>query len=103
MQINIGQKQQQTAVPDVRGQSVKDAKKTLQQAGFNNIQFANGSDQSDNAIVLQQDPQGNTGVDDPGSTTVTLTTVGNGGNNGGNNGGTNFFGGVTGTSARTED
>lgn len=102
VQLNIGQKQQQTAVPSVTGQSVKDAKKTLQQAGFNNIQFANGSDQSDNAIVLQQDPQGNTGVDDPGNTTVTLTTVGSGGN-GGNNGGTNFFGGVTGTAARTED
>ncbi|MFF4505574.1 Stk1 family PASTA domain-containing Ser/Thr kinase [Streptomyces sp. NPDC001401] len=102
VQLNIGQKQQQTAVPSVVGQSVKDAKKTLQQAGFNNIQFANGSDQSDNAIVLQQDPQGNTGVQDPGSTTVTLTTVG-GGNNGGNNGGTNFFGGVTGTAYRTEN
>jgi len=103
VQLNIGQKQQQTAVPSVVGQSVKDAKAALQQAGFNNIQFANGSDQSDNAVVLQQDPQGNTGVDDPGSTTVTLTTVGNGGNNGGNNGGTNIFGGVTGTAARTEN
>ncbi|GAA3794837.1 Stk1 family PASTA domain-containing Ser/Thr kinase [Streptomyces coacervatus] len=103
VQLNIGQKQQQTAVPSVVGQSVKDAKKTLQQAGFNNIQFANGSDQSDNALVIQQDPQGNTGVQDPGSTTVTLTTVSGGGNNGGNNGGTNFFGGVTGTAYRTEN
>ena len=103
VQINIGQKQEQAQVPSVVGQRVKDAKKALQQAGFNNIQFANGSDQSDDAIVLQQDPQGNTQVNDPGSTTVTLTTVGNGGNNGGNNGGTNFFGGVTGTAARTED
>lgn len=98
VQLSIGQKQQQTAVPNVVGQSVKDAKKTLQQAGFNNIQFANGSDQSDNAFVVQQDPQANTPANDPGSTTVTLTTVGGGGNNGGNNGGTNFFGGVTGTS-----
>ncbi|MFF4256323.1 Stk1 family PASTA domain-containing Ser/Thr kinase [Streptomyces sp. NPDC001663] len=103
VQINIGQKQEQAQVPSVVGQRVKDAKKALQQAGFNNIQFANGSDQSDDAIVLQQDPQGNTQVNDPGSTTITLTTVGNGGNNGGNNGGTNFFGGVTGTAARTED
>ncbi|NUQ98499.1 MAG: Stk1 family PASTA domain-containing Ser/Thr kinase [Streptomyces sp.] len=96
VQINIGQKQQQTAVPSVVGRSVKDAKKILQQAGFNNIQFANGSDQSDNALVVQQDPQGNSPVGDPGSTAVTLTTVGGGGNNGGNNGGTNFFGGTTG-------
>ncbi|MEU6256577.1 Stk1 family PASTA domain-containing Ser/Thr kinase [Streptomyces sp. NPDC047043] len=103
VQLNVGQKQEQTAVPSVVGQRVKDAKKALQQAGFNNIQFANGSDQSDDAIVLQQDPQGNSPVDDPGNTTVTLTTVGNGGNNGGNNGGTNFFGGVTGTAYRTED
>ncbi|MBK3643502.1 MULTISPECIES: Stk1 family PASTA domain-containing Ser/Thr kinase [Streptomyces] len=87
VQISIGQKQQQTAVPSVVGQRVKDAKKALQQAGFNNIQFANGSDQSDDAFVLQQDPQGNTGVDDPANTTITLVTVGGGGNNGGNNNG----------------
>ncbi|MER5450147.1 Stk1 family PASTA domain-containing Ser/Thr kinase [Streptomyces sp. NPDC002766] len=87
VQINIGQKQQQTAVPGVVGQRVKDAKKALQQAGFNNIQFANGSDQSDDAFVIQQDPQANTGVDDPANTTITLVTVGGGGNNGGNNNG----------------
>jgi serine/threonine protein kinase/beta-lactam-binding protein with PASTA domain len=103
VQLNIGQKQAQTPVPNVVTQSVKDARKILQQAGFTNIQFANGSDQSDNAIVVQQDPQANSGVDDPGSTTITLTTVSSGGNNGGNNGGTNFFGGVTGTAYRTED
>ncbi|MFE5035163.1 Stk1 family PASTA domain-containing Ser/Thr kinase [Streptomyces sp. NPDC056683] len=94
--IQIGKAQQQTAVPEVRGQTVSQAKQTLQAAGFTQIQF-NG-DSSDNAIVTNEDPQPNTGVNDPGSTTITLTTVsaGNGNGNGGNNGGTNFFGGTFG-------
>ncbi|MFJ8488812.1 Stk1 family PASTA domain-containing Ser/Thr kinase [Streptomyces sp. NPDC094038] len=93
--IQIGKAQQQTAVPSVLGQTVSQAKQTLQAAGFTNIQF-NG-DSSDNALVTNQDPSANTGVDDPGSTTITLTTVSTGnGNNGGNNGGTNFFGGTFG-------
>ncbi|MER6220334.1 Stk1 family PASTA domain-containing Ser/Thr kinase [Streptomyces sp. 900105755] len=93
--IQIGKAQQQTAVPSVLGQTVKQAKQTLQAQGFTNIQF-NG-DSSDNALVTNQDPQANTGVNDPGSTTITLTTVSVGnGNNGGNNGGTNFFGGTFG-------
>jgi eukaryotic-like serine/threonine-protein kinase len=103
VQIQIGKakQNQQTQVPDVRGQSVKQARQTLQQAGFTNIQFANGSDQSDNAVVVNQDPQGGTPEGDPGGTPITLQTVGfgNGNNNGGNNnggGGTNLFGGVTG-------
>ncbi|MGW7542961.1 Stk1 family PASTA domain-containing Ser/Thr kinase [Streptomyces sp. NPDC054770] len=93
--IQIGKAQQQTAVPSVLGQTVKQAKQTLQAEGFTNIQF-NG-DSSDNALVTNQDPQANTGVNDPGSTQITLTTVSTGnGNNGGNNGGTNFFGGTFG-------
>ncbi|MEU9340525.1 Stk1 family PASTA domain-containing Ser/Thr kinase [Streptomyces sp. NPDC048278] len=94
--IQIGKAKQQTAVPSVLGQTVSQAKQTLQAAGFTNIQF-NG-DSSDNALVTNQDPQATTGVNDPGSTTITLTTVstGNGNNNGGNNGGTNFFGGTFG-------
>ncbi|MEU2333141.1 Stk1 family PASTA domain-containing Ser/Thr kinase [Streptomyces sp. NPDC013172] len=92
--IQIGKAKQQTPVPPVVGQTVKQAKQTLQAAGFTNIQF-NG-DSSDNAFVTQQDPAANTGVDDPGSTQITLTTVsfGNGNNNGGNNGG--FIGGNNG-------
>ena len=89
--IQIGKAQQQTAVPSVVNMTVKQARQILQAAGFTQIQF-NG-DSSDNALVTNQDPQPNTGVNDPGSTQITLTTVG-GGN--GNNGGTNFFGGVTG-------
>ncbi|MFF7979661.1 Stk1 family PASTA domain-containing Ser/Thr kinase [Streptomyces sp. NPDC007901] len=93
--IQIGKAKQQTAVPSVVTQTLKQARQTLQASGFTNIQV-NG-DSSDNAIVASQDPQANTGVNDPGSTTITLTTVSVGnGNNGGNNGGTNFFGGTDG-------
>jgi beta-lactam-binding protein with PASTA domain len=77
-------------------QTVKNAKQQLQQLGFTNIQFANGSDQSDNAIVTGIDPGAGNTVD-PSNTTITLTTVGTGNNNGGNNnGGTGFFGGNSG-------
>ncbi|MFI6468067.1 Stk1 family PASTA domain-containing Ser/Thr kinase [Streptomyces sp. NPDC050538] len=93
--IQIG-KSTQTQVPNVVGQTVKNAKQILQQNGFNNIQFADGSDQSDGAFVTQQDP-GATTQADPDNTTVTLTTlsVGNGNNNGGNNNG-GIFGGSNG-------
>ncbi|MEV1081705.1 Stk1 family PASTA domain-containing Ser/Thr kinase [Streptomyces sp. NPDC050211] len=90
VQINIGKAQQQTQVPDVRNQTVAQARQLLESRGFTNIQFADGSDPSDTAIVIDQDPDENTGVGDPAGTTVTLTTVGfgNGGNgNGGNDGG----------------
>jgi serine/threonine-protein kinase len=92
--IQIGKAKTQTAVPNVVTQTVKQARQTLQQSGFTNITFANGSDQSDNAIVMAQDPQQGTQAD-PASTTITLTTVSANGNNGGNNGG-NIFGGATG-------
>ncbi|MFF8730120.1 Stk1 family PASTA domain-containing Ser/Thr kinase [Streptomyces sp. NPDC015171] len=94
--ISVGKAQQQTAVPNVVTQRVKDARRILQQAGFNNIQFAAGSSDDENAIVSQQDPTANT-PGDPNSTTITLTTISFGGNNGNNdNGGTNFFGGAGG-------
>ncbi|MYS91435.1 MULTISPECIES: Stk1 family PASTA domain-containing Ser/Thr kinase [Streptomyces] len=103
--IQIGKKkeQQKTRVPQVVGQTVGQAKQTLAAAGFTNIQFAGGSDQSDTALVSGQDPQGNQEVDDPAGTTITLQTVGfgnNGGNNNGGNGNGGIFGGVTG---RDED
>ncbi|MGV9641559.1 Stk1 family PASTA domain-containing Ser/Thr kinase [Streptomyces sp. NPDC003514] len=87
--IQIGKQAAQKAqVPNVVGQTVGQAKQTLQQAGFTNIQFENGSDQGDNALVVRQDPNAGRPVD-PANTTVKLTTVGFGGgnNNGGNNGG----------------
>ncbi|WP_328439660.1 Stk1 family PASTA domain-containing Ser/Thr kinase [Streptomyces sp. NBC_00444] len=91
VQINIGKAQQQTQVPDVRNQTVAQARQLLQSRGFTNIQFADGSDESDTAIVIDQDPDENSGVDDPAGTTVTLTTVGFG--NGGNNGNGGIIGG----------
>ncbi|MFE0509248.1 Stk1 family PASTA domain-containing Ser/Thr kinase [Streptomyces sp. NPDC058964] len=98
VQIQVGKAQQQkTQVPDVRGRTVAVARQMLNAAGFTNIQFADGSDQSDNALVSGQDPKQNQQVDDPASTTITLTTVSFNNNNGGNNnGGTNIFGGTSG-------
>ena len=59
---------------------------SLAQAGFTNIQFENGSDQNDNALVVRQDPNAGRPAD-PANTPVKLTTVGFGGgdNNGGGN------------------
>ncbi|MFJ9099116.1 Stk1 family PASTA domain-containing Ser/Thr kinase [Streptomyces sp. NPDC102405] len=95
--IQIGKAKDKTEVPDVRGQTVAQARQILNNAGFTNIQFANGSDQSDTALVAQQNPGAGNEVDDPGGTQITLATVSvGGGNNGGNNGGGNFFGGGSG-------
>ncbi|MEU7054584.1 Stk1 family PASTA domain-containing Ser/Thr kinase [Streptomyces sp. NPDC046197] len=94
--IQIGkQAQQKTQVPPVVGQTVAQARQTLQAAGFTNIQFTPGSNQSDNALVIRQDPRGNQQVDNPGGTTITLTTLG-GANNGGNGNGGNGNGGIIG-------
>ncbi|WP_328933339.1 MULTISPECIES: Stk1 family PASTA domain-containing Ser/Thr kinase [unclassified Streptomyces] len=95
--IQIG-KVSQTQVPNVVGQTVKNAKQILQQNGFTNVQFTGNSDQGDNAIVTQQDPGQGTQVNDPGSTQINLTSVGtgNGNGNGGNDGGGGFFGGLNG-------
>ncbi|UKY51414.1 Stk1 family PASTA domain-containing Ser/Thr kinase [Streptomyces inhibens] len=92
--LTVGKAAAQTPVPDVRGRTVKEAKQALQQAGFNNIQFAAGSAQDDNARVVTQDPQPQQPAD-PGTTTVTLTTIGGGGNGNGNGGddGGGLFGG----------
>jgi len=99
--IKVGKLQKQkTKVPDVRNKTVAQAKQELAGAGFTNIQFAGGSDQSDTALVIDQDPDGGNEVDNPGQTTITLTTVGFGGGNnngGGNNGGGGgLFGGGNG-------
>ncbi|MBQ0998002.1 Stk1 family PASTA domain-containing Ser/Thr kinase [Streptomyces sp. RK62] len=88
--IQIGKQAAQKAqMPNVVGQTLGQAKQTLAQAGFTNIQLENGSDQNDNALVVRQDPNAGQQVD-PAKTTVKLTTVGFGGgdnNGGGNNGG----------------
>jgi serine/threonine protein kinase len=96
--IQIG-KVSQTQVPNVVGQTVKNAKQILQQNGFTNVQFTGNSDQGDNAIVTQQDPGQGTQVNDPGSTQINLTSVGTGNGNGNGNGGNDgggFFGGLNG-------
>ncbi|MHB9752776.1 Stk1 family PASTA domain-containing Ser/Thr kinase [Streptomyces sp. BYX5S] len=90
--LKVAKKAAQTPVPSVVGQTVKDAKKTLQDAGFKNVQFADGSDQGDEARVISQDPAANT-ASDPANTTVTLTTIGGGGNNNGGNDNGGIFGG----------
>ncbi|MDX3617153.1 Stk1 family PASTA domain-containing Ser/Thr kinase [Streptomyces europaeiscabiei] len=79
-------------VPNVVGRTVGQAKQILQAAGFTNIQFANGSDQSDTAFVTDQDPDGGNDAD-PAQTTITLASVGFGGNNGNNNNGGSDGGG----------
>ncbi|MFI5684510.1 Stk1 family PASTA domain-containing Ser/Thr kinase [Streptomyces sp. NPDC051636] len=94
--INIGKAKQtqQTQVPNLQGQTLKDAKKLLQQAG---LQVGNISgSQDDNSIVFTSDPSAGTTVDQ--GTSVNLVAVGQGGNNNGgnNNGGTNIFGGPSG-------
>ena len=96
--IQIGKKAEQPKikVPSVIQKTVGEAKQILQGAGFTNIQFANGSDQSDTALVIAQDPQGDTEVDDPGNTQITLQTVNFGNNDGGGNNGDNDNGGIFG-------
>ncbi|MFG2138696.1 Stk1 family PASTA domain-containing Ser/Thr kinase [Streptomyces sp. NPDC048650] len=93
--LTVGKASAQTPVPNVVGQKVKDAKQTLQQAGFNNIQFADGSQQDDNALVITQDPAAST-PSDPANTTVNLTTAGGGDNGNGGNDGGGIFGGAFG-------
>ncbi|MET8801495.1 Stk1 family PASTA domain-containing Ser/Thr kinase [Streptomyces sp. NPDC004546] len=90
--VNVGQfqGQQQTQVPQIQGQKLKDVKQLLKQQGLQvgNIQ---GS-QDDNAIVVQSDPPQGTTVNT--GQAINLVTLG--GDQNGNNGGTNLFGGING-------
>ncbi|WP_433451388.1 Stk1 family PASTA domain-containing Ser/Thr kinase [Streptomyces sp. CA-142005] len=91
--VNVGQFQgpQQTQVPNVTGQPLKQAQDILRQKGFTNIQTNGPSD--DKARVVQQNPaQGTTA--DPSNTPIVLTTADFGGNGGNDNGG--IFGGING-------
>ncbi|MFD4413037.1 Stk1 family PASTA domain-containing Ser/Thr kinase [Streptomyces sp. NPDC058246] len=91
IQIGKAAQQNQVTVPTLTNQTLKDAKKAIEDAG---LQVGNitGS-QDDNAIVFVQDPQPGSQVAE--GTPINLTAAG--GNNGGNNnGGTNIFGGATG-------
>ncbi|MEU0332148.1 Stk1 family PASTA domain-containing Ser/Thr kinase [Streptomyces sp. NPDC006193] len=97
--ISVGKVEQpaQTDVPNVQGQTLKDARRILQEKGFNNVQVTGPSD--DNARVVSQNPPQGTQAD-PATAQIVLTTVGfgDGGNNGngGNGGGPNIFGGTSG-------
>ncbi|GGW20730.1 putative serine/threonine-protein kinase [Streptomyces capoamus] len=95
--VNVGkaQQQQQKQVPNVTGQTLKQAQQILQQQGFTNIQVSGSND--DKARVIQQSPTQGTQAD-PAGTQIVLTTVdlGGGGNGNNDNGGTNIFGGVSG-------
>ncbi|MEW2490569.1 Stk1 family PASTA domain-containing Ser/Thr kinase [Streptomyces sp. NPDC048411] len=78
-------------IPEVRTKTVAEARQLLNQAGFTQIQFAEGSSKDDNAMVVNIDPQPNTQAD-PASTVITLTTMGGNGNGNGN-----IFGGPSGS------
>ncbi|MCS0601746.1 Stk1 family PASTA domain-containing Ser/Thr kinase [Streptomyces sp. LP11] len=99
--VNVGKVDQptQTDVPNVQGQTLKDAKQILQGKGFTNIQVTGSND--DNARVLSQTPGQGTQAD-PANTQIVLVTFGGGGDNGnGGNGGNNddgggFLGGING-------
>jgi beta-lactam-binding protein with PASTA domain/predicted Ser/Thr protein kinase len=94
--VNVGKVQQptQTDVPNVQGQTLKDARQILQGKGFNNIQVSGPGD--DNARVLSQTPPQGTQAD-PGTTQIVLTTVGfGGGGDNGNGGNGGIFGGNNG-------
>ncbi|MFE8944174.1 Stk1 family PASTA domain-containing Ser/Thr kinase [Streptomyces sp. NPDC007856] len=86
--VSVFQQSQQTPVPNVTTQTLKQAVQTLQQQGFNQIQV-NGP-QDDKARVTSQTPTPGTPAD-PSNTQIVLTTVdvGGGNDNGGLLGGFN--------------
>jgi serine/threonine-protein kinase len=91
IQIGKAKENQQTQVPQVQGQALKDAKKAIQAAGLQVGNVAGPGD--DKAIVLTTNPGPGTPV--AKGSRVDLVTAGQpGGNNGGNDGG--VFGGITG-------
>ncbi|MBL3665034.1 Stk1 family PASTA domain-containing Ser/Thr kinase [Streptomyces sp. M2CJ-2] len=95
VQIVVGKAKEaeKVAVPNVNGQSLKDAQKMLQDAGLAVGEIKGSPDP--NSFVLGADPSQGNPVDK--GTAVTLITVDRGGNNGGNNGGPGgIFGGLTG-------
>ena len=93
--VVVGKAVEKTAVPEVRGKSLAEARQTLQESGFGNVRVQPGSPTEDNTTVIAVDPQPGTEVDDPAAQQVTLTTLaGNNGGDGGDGGG--FIGGLPG-------
>ncbi|MGP3952207.1 Stk1 family PASTA domain-containing Ser/Thr kinase [Streptomyces sp. 7N604] len=95
--LQVAKAAEQTQVPQVVGQKLKDARKAIEDAGLT-VGTITGP-QEDNSTVVVTDPQGGSPV--AKGTTVNITTVdGNGDNEGGDDGG--IFGGPTGT-VRSKD
>lgn len=87
LEVSKGPQQpDQKAVPDVSNQSLKDARRILQEQGFTNVQVSPGMPQDDNAKVLFSNPPAGTQTDP--SQPITLTTIpgGGGGDNRGQGG-----------------
>ncbi|MGW0823842.1 Stk1 family PASTA domain-containing Ser/Thr kinase [Streptomyces sp. NPDC002845] len=102
VQIRIGKQAEQEAVtvPNVVGQTFKNAKKILEDAG---LAVGNVNSDDENALVFDQDPDAGSQVAE--GTPVNMTTVGqsdDGGNGNGGGGGFFGFGDVSGTALRNE-
>ncbi|MGW1804881.1 Stk1 family PASTA domain-containing Ser/Thr kinase [Streptomyces sp. NPDC002078] len=89
--VSVFQQNQQTPVPNVTTQTLKQAMQTLQQQGFNPNQIQVNGPQDDKARVTSQTPTPGTPAD-PSNTQIVLNTVDIGGGN--DNGG--FLGGFNG-------
>ncbi|MEU7470387.1 Stk1 family PASTA domain-containing Ser/Thr kinase [Streptomyces sp. NPDC044984] len=93
VQIFVGKakENQQVAVPNINGATLKEARKMIEEAGLavGNI----GGSQDENSRVITSSPGQGTPVDK--GTAINLVTVAQGGNNGDNDGG-GIFGGLTG-------
>ncbi|MFI6640473.1 Stk1 family PASTA domain-containing Ser/Thr kinase [Streptomyces sp. NPDC050504] len=76
---------EQKAVPDVRNQSLKDARRILQEQGFTNVQVAPGMPGDDDARVVFSNPQAGTQAALDQQITLTTFKIG-GGDNGGQGG-----------------
>ncbi|MFG3202293.1 Stk1 family PASTA domain-containing Ser/Thr kinase [Streptomyces sp. NPDC048192] len=91
--VSVFQQNQQTQVPNVTLQTLKDALQTLKQQGFNTNNISVNGPNDDKARVVQQSPAQGTQAD-PNNTQIVLTTADVGGGNNGGNGG--LFGGING-------
>ncbi|MGW0734366.1 Stk1 family PASTA domain-containing Ser/Thr kinase [Streptomyces sp. NPDC002851] len=111
--LTVAEAPEKTAVPELVGQKLKDAKKAIEDAGLK-VGTISG-DQQDDALVAATNPAAGTEVEE--GTAINMATVpgqGNGGNgNGGNGGdqggqiggddGDTFFGGPSGFSSTRKD
>ncbi|MEV6314138.1 Stk1 family PASTA domain-containing Ser/Thr kinase [Streptomyces sp. NPDC051776] len=92
--LTVAKAAEQSQVPQLQGQKLKDARKLIEEAGLTVGQISGPQD--DKATVLVSTP--GAGQQVPPGTAVNLTTVGGAGDNGGDNGG--FFGGQQGAATK---